>query len=67
MKIYYTKIVTLSEKEKQKLLRFLPEEREERILRMKSEKSQTQSMIAGLLLEYALGEMGVSGKELRIG
>ena len=64
MKIYYTQIVTLSEREKQQVLFFLPEERVERILRMKSEKSQMQSITAGLLLEYALREMGFCGKEL---
>lgn len=64
MKIYYTQIVRLSEEEKQQVLLFLPKERVERILRIKSEKSQMQSMTAGLLLEYALREMGLCGKEL---
>ena len=54
MKIYYTQILKLSEKEKQQVLLFLPNERVERILRMKSERSQLQSITAGILLEYAL-------------
>ncbi len=64
VKIYYTKIVSLSEEEKQQVLLFLPKERVERILRMKSEKSQMQSITAGLLLEYALREADLCGKDL---
>ena len=62
MKIYYTKIEQLPEMEW--ILKMLPQERAERIRRMKAEKSRKQSMAAGLLLEYAFREMGFSGKEL---
>lgn len=64
MKIYYAKIEHLSENEKKKALSLLPRERVERIRHMKAEKSQQQSITAGLLLEYAFREMGLSGKEL---
>ena len=62
MKIYYTKIEQLPETEA--ILKILPQERAERIKRMKAEKSRQQSMAAGLLLEYGLREMGFQGKKL---
>lgn len=64
MKIYYAKMRKLSEAETEKALKILPEERVERIRHMKAEKSQWQSIAAGLLLEYAFRKLGLSGKKL---
>lgn len=64
MEIYYTKTEQLSEAEIEKIFKFLPAERVEKIQRMKTEKSRQQSMTAGLLLEYGFRERGFSGKEL---
>ena len=64
MKIYYTKMTDLSETEKEKAFAILPAERVERIRKRKTWKSQMQSLAAGLLLEYALHQIGLSGKDL---
>lgn len=64
MKLYYAKISELSEEELQCALQLLPKERIEKIERTKQKKSQLQSIYAGLLLEYALREQGLSGKTL---
>ena len=64
MKLYYAKISELSEEELQSALQLLPKERIEKIERTKQKKSQLQSIYAGLLLEYALREQGLSGRSL---
>ena len=61
MRIYYAKISGFSEEEMQDALQFLPRERLEKIERTKQKKSQQESICAGLLLEYALQEQGLSG------
>ena len=48
----------------QSALHLLSKERIEKIERTKQKKSQLQSIYAGLLLEYALCEMGLSGRTL---
>lgn len=64
MKLYYAKISTLTEEEMQKAMQFLPAERKEKIERTGQKKNQLQSIYAGLLLEYALQEQGITGSEL---
>lgn len=64
MKIYYAKIEKLMEEELHIAMQLLPKERTDRIKRMKQKKSQIQSISAGLLLEYALQEIGLTGKTL---
>ena len=64
MRLYYAKISELSEQELQRALQLLPKERIEKIERIKQKKSQLQSIYAGLLLEHALREQGLSGKSL---
>ena len=64
MKLYYAKIEELSGEEMQRALHLLPAERVEKIERTKQKKNQLQSVYAGLLLEYALRERNLSGKEL---
>jgi len=64
LKLYYARISELSEEELQCALQLLPKERIEKIERTKQKKSQLQSIYAGLLLEYALREQGLSGKKL---
>ena len=64
MKIYYAKITAFSEEEVQRAMEILPVERAKRIEKIRMEKSKFQSMAAGLLLEYALGEHGIRGKNL---
>lgn len=64
MKIYYAKISELLEEEMQSAMRLLPKERIEKITRTKQKKNQLQSIYAGILLEYALKEIGEKGKEL---
>jgi len=64
LKIYYAKISELSEEERQYAMLLLPEVRTEKIIRTKQKKNQLQSIYAGILLEYALQEMGVNGKAL---
>lgn len=48
----------------QQIMEILPKERAERIEKIRLEKSRLQSVAAGLLLEYALGEFGMQGKNL---
>ena len=64
MNIYYAKIESLSEEDVQYAMHLLPKERIEKIERRKQEKSRLQSIFAGLLLEYALRETGLIGKNL---
>lgn len=64
MKIYYAKISELLEEEMQRAMFLLPKERIEKITRTQQKKNQLQSIYAGILLEYALKEIGVSGKTL---
>jgi len=64
LKLYYAKISELSEQELQHALQLLSKERIEKIERTKQKKSQLQSIYAGLLLEYALREIGLSVKML---
>lgn len=64
MKIYYAKISELLEEELQGAMQLLPKERIEKINRTRQKANQLQSIYAGVLLEYALKEIGVSGKEL---
>jgi len=64
LKIYYAKISELLEEEIQRAMFLLPKERIEKVMRTKPKKNQLQSIYAGLLLEYALNAIGVSGKEL---
>lgn len=64
MKIYYTEISALSEDEMQIALELLPKERIEKIKRIKLLSKQTESIWAGLLLEYALREKGLQGRGL---
>lgn len=64
MKIYYAEICELTEEEQYQIMQLLPNVRIEKIQRMKSEKNRLLSMSAGLLLENALREQGLRGKEL---
>lgn len=64
MKIYYAGIVGLTEEERNEALALLPQVRIDKIEKSKSEKNQMESITAGLLLEYALQERGISGKDL---
>lgn len=64
MKVYYAKITAFSEEEMQQIMEILPGERAERIEKIRLEKSKFQSVAAGLLLEYALSEHGMQGKNL---
>ncbi|MBR5565590.1 MAG: 4'-phosphopantetheinyl transferase superfamily protein [Roseburia sp.] len=64
MKIYYAKIPVFSAEEMQQCMEILPKERAERIGKIKLEKSSIQSVAAGLLLEHALSEHGMQGKNL---
>jgi len=48
----------------QQIMEILPKERAERIEKIRLEKSRLQSVAAGLLLEYALSEFGMQGKNL---
>ena len=56
--------MAFSEGEMQQIMEILPKERAERIEKIRLEKSRLQSVAAGLLLEYALGEFGMQGKNL---
>ena len=64
MNIYYAKISEWTEEEQHQIMQLLPQMRIEKIQRMKSEKNRHLSMAAGLLLENALRERGLRGKEL---
>jgi len=64
LKIYYAKINEFSDAEMQQAMQLLPEERVERLKRVKIKKNQIQSISAGLLLEYALSRQGLSSREL---
>lgn len=48
----------------QQAMKILPEERADRIGKISLEKSRLQSVAAGLLLEHALSEHGMQGKNL---
>lgn len=64
MKTYYAKIGELSEEEMQKALQILPRERIEKIERNRQKNNRLQSIWAGVLLEYALQEVGITGANL---
>lgn len=64
MNIYYAKTYGLTEEEVHFALWLLPKERRDKLEKMKQNKSRMQSLSAGLLLEYALREQGLSGKVL---
>lgn len=64
MKVYYAKIEELSEEEITAALQILPKERVEKIKKRRQKKGRLESVYAGLLLEYALQELGIKGKEL---
>ena len=65
MKIYYAKVLELTGEEQLEVaLRALPDKRLEKIERTKQKKSQLQSISAGLLLEYALCKLELSGKNV---
>jgi len=64
LKIYYAKISGLTEEDFISARNLLPRERLKKIEKIKQKKSQYQSVSAGLLLEYALQEKGLTGREL---
>lgn len=64
MKIYYAKICEYTEAELQYAMQLLPKARIDKMERSRQKKSQAQSLAAGLLLEYGLRQLGLSGKEL---
>ena len=61
MKIYMTDIVPFwDEKIFAQMLPFITEDRKNKIMQLKKKEDRCRSLAAGLLLEYALREYGIS-------
>ena len=61
MKIYMTDTLPLEdEKIFSQMLPFITEDRKNKIVRLKKREDRCRSLAAGLLLEYALQEYGIS-------
>ena len=61
MKIYMTDIVPFGdEKIFAQMLPFITEDRKNKIMQLKKKEDRCRSLAAGLLLEYALREYGIS-------